>query len=355
MSDIQLDLIGHSHILREAQSMSIDDILSSFSRYGQLCAIRVRPDAFNPGKYEVIFGNRRLAAARKLGWKTIKAEIVEASDLDCMVMAFSENLDRKDLSDYEKALFMKKLHITKNKSYTEIANLIGKSLAFVSLHISMLRLFPENIAPEEEIVKVLRFITEKHARVLSKIENVSERWSMAKLVVTAALGTRELEKLCNRYARRTNNKERTHHKSIHAVMESIVSGLNSRNIGRSFEAVSDKDFTMFSRFPPFTKMDSRTAKDHMYGILRDVDDLKVKAEDLDIRFFRDFAYATMAVTHEIVVGSEKVRTKTRATIILVKEDQSWKIVHEHWSTADPSEIRNQGRPKSQIMVKHSNS
>ena len=43
-----------------------------------------------------------------MGWRTIKAEVVEASDTEALLASFSENSDRKDFSDYEKALLLDK-------------------------------------------------------------------------------------------------------------------------------------------------------------------------------------------------------------------------------------------------------
>ena len=98
--------------------------------------------------YEVIFGNRRLATAKHLGWRTILADVVDASDTETLIMAFSENEDRKNFTDYEKALLMEKLHSLSGKTYSEVAEIFGKSPSYVSQHIAMLHLFPRTIAKE---------------------------------------------------------------------------------------------------------------------------------------------------------------------------------------------------------------
>jgi ParB family transcriptional regulator, chromosome partitioning protein len=77
---------------------------------GQLSPIRIRINSSNSSKhYQLIFGHRRLIAAQKLGWMTIKAEIADASDEDVIILSIAENLNRKDFTDFEKAQLFKKL------------------------------------------------------------------------------------------------------------------------------------------------------------------------------------------------------------------------------------------------------
>jgi len=53
--------------------------------------------------YELIAGHRRLAAARKLRWRTIPAIVVEADDAQAESMLVAENLQRRDLTPLEMA------------------------------------------------------------------------------------------------------------------------------------------------------------------------------------------------------------------------------------------------------------
>ncbi|MDA4130469.1 MAG: nuclear transport factor 2 family protein, partial [Thaumarchaeota archaeon] len=92
-----------------------------------------------------------------------------------------------------------------------------------------------------------------------------------------------------------------------------------------------------SRFPPYTRMDKDSAKQHIYEIVHTMDEFKEKITDLDIRLFGNFAYASMYVSHRLNLEGKPIRNKARATIIFVKED-GWKIVHEHWSPLSPHDI-----------------
>ena len=78
--------------------IDVEDITLSLSKYGQLHPICVRENSTDDKKYEVVYGSRRLAAARKLGWQEIDAKIIQVSDIDSLIIALAENDHRKDFT-----------------------------------------------------------------------------------------------------------------------------------------------------------------------------------------------------------------------------------------------------------------
>lgn len=338
LKDVPVALIEHNP-LRISSGTEEGVLESSLSRNGQLAPIRVRAHPSKKEWFQVIFGNRRLAAARKLGWKSISCEIVDSSEIDSLVAALSENVDREDFTDYEKALLIEKLHSVSGKTYVELANLMGRSPAYVSQHIAMLHLFPVGVAEPNERLKVLSKLTERHARILSKIEDNTDRWNTAKLAVSANLGVRELQKLSSSQKKKKTVRQRNPNakKAIYDLIMDMTKGLNSSDLRASYEVMSEKHFTMFSRFPPFVRMDRESAKDHIFEVVQTVSDFKETVTDLHIRVFGNFAYATMYVHHRLSVDGRTIRTKGRATLIFEMEN-GWKLVHEHWSTADQTDL-----------------
>ncbi|MGI0090259.1 MAG: ParB/RepB/Spo0J family partition protein [Nitrososphaerales archaeon] len=335
MNDIPISSIDR----REMRvGSNVDGLVDSLSKHGQLSRIRIRAHPTRPGRYQVIFGNRRLAAAAKLGWKSITADVVTASDLDTDVMAFVENVDRLDVTDYEKAVFLERIHQSTGKSYSEIAGLIGKSVSYVSQHLSMLHLFPDGISSEEERESILRSFTEGHCRVLTGIRDANERWNTAKLAVGAKMGVRELERLARRFHTATNERGRGDHWKIREIITKKMLGLNSKDVRPFFESMSQRHFSMFSSFPPFNKMNREISREHICKILNGMNSFNASIENMEITFLNNkVAYAAMEVVHNFLFPTSKMTTRTRATIILRKEDE-WKIVHEHWSTENPEKF-----------------
>lgn len=335
---IPVDLIDNDKPTRIESDIDVSDLLPSLRTQGQLSPIRVRPHPFDPARFQVIFGARRLAAAKKLGWETVEADIVSASDVESLVLAFSENSDRKDFTDFEKATIIQRLHDLTGKSYAEVAEILGKSAPFVSQHVAMLKLFPESIATKEERTKLLSVITEMQARVLSKIEDPIERWNTAKLAVASGISARELMRL---YVRESHGKGSRRVKRISArkavleLMTDMINGMNLKDIQLCIRPVAN-DFSLFDDFPPYEKMDVEKARNHFLNILRSVDKYNQKIEDVQLKLGERFGYATVLCSYELSAGSKTARTKSRGTVIFEKEKGlQWKVVHQHWSSLNP--------------------
>jgi ParB family chromosome partitioning protein len=92
--------------LLDDDPLPFEQFKTSIAEDGQKVPIQVRPHPTTAGRYQVIYGHRRLRAARELG-KTIKAITMDLSDTDLAIAQGVENAARQDLSWIEKALFAK--------------------------------------------------------------------------------------------------------------------------------------------------------------------------------------------------------------------------------------------------------
>lgn len=80
------------------------ELRDSIARHGQQVPILLRPHPRLSGRYQVVYGRRRLAAIRGLG-TPVKALIRTLSDEEAVLAQGQENNLRKDPSFIEKALF----------------------------------------------------------------------------------------------------------------------------------------------------------------------------------------------------------------------------------------------------------
>lgn len=80
------------------------ELRDSIARHGQQVPILLRPHPRLSGRYQVVYGRRRLAAIRALG-TPVKALIRSLSDQEAVLAQGQENNLRKDPSFIEKALF----------------------------------------------------------------------------------------------------------------------------------------------------------------------------------------------------------------------------------------------------------
>ena len=86
----------------------VADLRASIAAYGQQVPILVRPHPRLSGRYQVVYGRRRLAAITGTG-VTVKAMVRSMSDREAVLAQGQENSVRKDPSFIEKALFAQAL------------------------------------------------------------------------------------------------------------------------------------------------------------------------------------------------------------------------------------------------------
>lgn len=99
--DIPLDrlVLGKAQVRLRNVSKEVHELADSIRKVGLLEPIIVAP-AREPGKYEIILGQRRFLAHKELGMETIKAGILDQSvdEITAKILSVSENLIRLDLN-----------------------------------------------------------------------------------------------------------------------------------------------------------------------------------------------------------------------------------------------------------------
>ncbi|MWB79019.1 plasmid partitioning protein RepB [Pseudooceanicola sp. 216_PA32_1] len=85
-------------------SDSFDTLVASIRDGGQQVPILVRRSATAEGRYQAIYGRRRLKACRELGIK-VRANVQDIDDATALLAKGLENAARRNLSFYEKARF----------------------------------------------------------------------------------------------------------------------------------------------------------------------------------------------------------------------------------------------------------
>lgn len=116
----------------EIDPTEIKQLADSIREVGQLQPVILRPVA--NGKYEIVVGERRLAAIKELGLKTIRAVIREYTDEEVVELNLVENIQRAELSAVEKGRSCRDLiekYPTSYPNVEAVATKIGVSPATV--------------------------------------------------------------------------------------------------------------------------------------------------------------------------------------------------------------------------------
>ena len=132
---------------------------ASIREVGVLQPVLVRP--LDGGRYELIAGERRWRAAKRVGLATIPAIIRDADDVSSVEQALVENLHREDLNPLEEGAAYQQLIEDFGLTHEALAERVGKSRAAIS---NTLRLF--QLPPAIQRMLAERRLTAGHARAL---------------------------------------------------------------------------------------------------------------------------------------------------------------------------------------------
>ena len=137
--EIPLSAIADSPYQLRKTYQGLDRLKDTLLSHGLLQAIVVR--SLPRGRYELLAGHRRCAAARLAGWKQIRARIQEVSDSEAEEIVVIENLQREDLSAIEEARgFHAMLNRPNPPTQEALAERLGVSQAHVANRLRYLRL-----------------------------------------------------------------------------------------------------------------------------------------------------------------------------------------------------------------------
>jgi len=131
---IPIDKIDPNPQQARSEMGDIRDLMSSIKEKGVLEPILVRP---KQGRYEIIAGERRFIASRKIGLKDIPCIEKNVEDNEAMEIALIENLQRKDLNFFEEADGLLALADVYDYSHQQIADKIGKARSTITESINL--------------------------------------------------------------------------------------------------------------------------------------------------------------------------------------------------------------------------
>ena len=161
-------------------------LADSIREVGVLQPVLVR--ATDDGTYELIAGERRWRASRRVGLQTVPAIIRVADDTMMLQHAIVENVQREELNPLEEAAAYQQLIEDFSLTHDEVALRVGKSRATISNTLRLLQLPPS----------IQRYVKDGslrmgHARALLGTPDRAFQEQLAKRAATEDLSVREVE------------------------------------------------------------------------------------------------------------------------------------------------------------------
>ena len=134
---IPLDRIDPNPQQARSELGNIDELMASIRSKGVLEPILVRP---KKDRYEIIAGERRFVASRRVGLTEIPAIEMNVKDNEAMELALIENLQRKDLDVFEEADGLNALVEIYRYNHAQLAEKIGKARSTITEIINVARI-----------------------------------------------------------------------------------------------------------------------------------------------------------------------------------------------------------------------
>lgn len=165
---------------------ALAELAASIQSAGVVQPIVVRK--IDGGRYQLIAGQRRWAAAQRAGKLTVPAIVRVVSAEQALEMTIIENLQREDLNPMEQARAYERLAKEFALTQEQMAQKTGKDRASVANYLRLLKL------PFEVQVEIENgALTLGHAKVLMSLESPELIAKVAKVVVEDALSVRQTE------------------------------------------------------------------------------------------------------------------------------------------------------------------
>lgn len=166
VKQIPIDLIQPNRF--QPRSVFDDERIAELSQtirtHGLIQPIVVRK---NGSTYELIAGERRWRAAKKLGLDNIPAIIREFNDAQAASIALIENLQRESLTAIEEAHAYHQLLELHGLTQESLAQRLGKGQSTIANKLRLL-----NLPQEVQDALLARQITERHARALLSLPSI---------------------------------------------------------------------------------------------------------------------------------------------------------------------------------------
>ncbi|AZO60462.1 MAG: ParB/RepB/Spo0J family partition protein [Mesorhizobium sp.] len=179
----------------------LTDLAQSIREHGVVQPVVARPSPSQPGRYEIIAGERRWRAAQRAGLTEIPLIVRDVNDRTALELAIIENVQRADLNPVEEAQGYQQLIDEHGYTQADLGQVIGKSRSHVANTLRLLKL-PDVIRD----MLVDGALSAGHARTLV---TAGDPAGLAKRIVEEGLSVRQAEALAQMPAGPTPAKVRS--------------------------------------------------------------------------------------------------------------------------------------------------
>ena len=217
----------------------IEELSRTIHTHGIIQPIVVRE--LEDGQFEIIAGERRWRAMKKLDWDEVPAIVKNLNDTETASVALIENLQREELSPIEEAIAYGRLLELHNLTQEALAQRLGKGQSTVANKLRLLKL-PQEV----QDALLCKAITERHARALIPLKNLEKQIKLLNEIIEKNLNVKQTEERVVRILEQGNAKTKPKRK---AFSKDIRIAVNT--IRQSLSMVSESGINLDSQEEEF--------------------------------------------------------------------------------------------------------
>lgn len=259
---------------RKFDKVDMEELKSSIAQHGILQPLVVRR---TDDGYELVAGERRLRAAKELGWEKVPCVIRRdvTSGASRLELALIENIQREDLNPVEEALAYKQLNEEYGMTHEEIGERVGRSRVGITNIIRVLQL-------PEEIQRGLidNKISPGHAKAILMIPDEEKQLRFYRHLVEEGLTVRKAETRARRIQRTMRLDDPMRHKRKgRTAFEMKYSGVLEDHYGFDAKVRFDEQK---NRYEVVFRCFNKEEIDQLLGRLMGTESLPEESQDKDV-------------------------------------------------------------------------
>ena len=226
----------------------IEELSRTIHTHGIIQPIVVRE--FQQNTFEIIAGERRWRAMKKLGWDEVPAIVKDFNDTETASVALIENLQREELSPIEEAMAYGKLLELHHLTQEALAQRLGKGQSTVANKLRLLKL-PQQV--QDALLNKL--ITERHARSLIPLKDPEKQVKLLEEIILKGFNVKQTEDRVVKMLEQLREKPKPKRKAFSKDMRIAVN-----TIRQSLSMVSDNGINLDSEEEEFEEYYQFTIK-----------------------------------------------------------------------------------------------
>ena len=204
--------------------VELENLTASIRENGLLQPLVVRPAPGTADRFELVAGERRYRALRRLDWSEVPVVVRDADDETLLVLALVENLQREALNPLEEAEGYESLAQRFDMKHADIAKAVGKDRSTVANLVRLLKL-PISIRTLLESGE----LSQGHGRALLSVEDPVAAAELARRASKEGWSVREMERrVAAASGSRRVRKPRAKDPVVRALEEALQEYLGTR-------------------------------------------------------------------------------------------------------------------------------